>query len=263
MEQANNIFDNFCSNYLTIINGQPLIDKNKEVYKDLKWKYQHSYNVAILCLEIAKSEKLSLNDQKLLYICGLFHDIGRFPQLVKCKSYDDHQGMDHGDLGFNILINENILGNAKITAREKTIIDYATLYHNKYRVPDIITGTALDPEIKYYTSIVRDADKIDIIKGIVDGNIPINVNDSRISPEVMSDLQNHQLVHFSHIKNANDQIALYFSYIFDIKSNKAKEIINDNVLLYKFKNKIGYNEELQKIYFLIKTIYERGNINVR
>ena len=263
MKQAENIFNNYCSKYLTLFNEQQITHKSKNIFNDLKWKYTHSYNVANICLEIAASEKLSQENQKLLYICGLFHDIGRFPQLVECNSYDDHQGTDHGDLGFNILINDNILGNTKLTPREKTIIDYATLYHNRYQVPDIITGTALDPEIKYYTSIVRDADKIDILKGIVDENIPIKVNDSRISPEVIIDLQNHQLVHFSHIKNANDQIALYFSYIFDIKSNKAKEIINDNVLLYKFKNIIGYNEELQNIYFLIKTIYERGNINVR
>lgn len=263
MEQANNIFDNFCSNYLTIIDGQPMDNKNKEVYKDLRWKYQHSYNVANLCLEIAKSEKLSLNDQKLLYICGLFHDIGRFPQLVECKSYDDHQGLDHGDLGFNILINENILGNSKIPAREKTIIDYATLYHNKYRVPDLITGKPIDAELKYYISIVRDADKLDIIKGIVDGNIPIESNTSRISPEVFSDIQNHQLVHFSHVRNINDQKALYFSYVFDIKSIRAKEILNEQSLLYKLAAKTTTTPELQEIYFITKNIYERGNLNVR
>ena len=263
MEQANNIFDNFYSNYLTIINGQPIDNKNKEVYKELKWKYQHSYNVANLCLEIAKSEKLSLNDQKLLYICGLFHDIGRFPQLVESKSFDDHQGMDHGDLGFNILINENILGNAKLTAREKTIIDYATLYHNKYRVPDLITGTPIDAELKYYTSIVRDADKLDILKGIVDGNIPKEANASRISPEVFNDIQNHQLVHFSHVKSNNDEIATYFSYVFDIKSTRAKEILNEQSLLYKLAASTTASTDLQEIYFKTKNIYERRNLNVR
>lgn len=263
MKQADNIFKSFCSSYLTLFNEKPLDNKSKETFAGLKWKYAHSYNVANLCLEISASEKLSQENQNLLYICGLFHDIGRFPQLVECNSYDDHQGTDHGDMGFNILINENILGNTNMTSREKTIIDYATLYHNKYRVPDIITGTAIDPEIKYYTSIVRDADKIDILKGIIDGNIPLKSSDARISQEVKNDILNHQLVHINHIKNVNDQIALYFSYIFDIKSDRAKQIITDDLLLYKLKNKLSSNEELNNVYFLIKSIYERGNINVR
>ena len=74
----------------------------------IRWKYLHSYRVASLMEWLAKKLKLSKNDVIVAYILGLFHDIGRFPQLDKFDSYND-LNIDHGDLGYKILKEEGLL----------------------------------------------------------------------------------------------------------------------------------------------------------
>ena len=94
----------------------------------VRWKYLHSYRVAFLMEELARKLKLSKNDVIVAYILGLFHDIGRFPQLDKFDSYND-LNIDHGDLGYKILKEEGLLD----TVLEKKILDSVALgvkYHN-------------------------------------------------------------------------------------------------------------------------------------
>ena len=74
----------------------------------VRWKYLHSYRVAFLMEELARKLKLSKNEIIVAYILGLFHDIGRFPQLDKFDSYND-LNIDHGDLGYKILKEEGLL----------------------------------------------------------------------------------------------------------------------------------------------------------
>ena len=75
-ENYKTIFKNFVSDFN---------DKDR----DIDYKIKHSYRVADLCVEIAKELNLSDEDIEICYICGLFHDVGRFQQLTETKSYGD------------------------------------------------------------------------------------------------------------------------------------------------------------------------------
>ena len=71
-----NIFENYVSNYNK---EDTLIEK----------KRTHSYRVAIHAAKIAQSINLNQEQIDIAYICGLFHDIGRFEQAKQSHTYDE------------------------------------------------------------------------------------------------------------------------------------------------------------------------------
>ena len=72
-------------------------------------KVDHTFRVVKLCAEIAKSLNLSDEDIALAKLCGLLHDIGRFEQYRIYHTYKDKDSIDHGDLGYEILTDDNYI----------------------------------------------------------------------------------------------------------------------------------------------------------
>ena len=70
----------------------------------IKRKEEHSFRVQELSKVIATSLNLNKKDIEVASLCGLLHDIGRFEQWKKYKTYKDLDTIDHGDLGYNILL---------------------------------------------------------------------------------------------------------------------------------------------------------------
>lgn len=214
---------------------------NKIKQFDYDWKVIHSYRVAELCSIIATKEGLSNHDIELATTCGLFHDIGRFPQLSSFHSYNDHTFKDHGDLGYNIIINDKIFHNI-LSKKDQQIVAIATKYHNKYSLPN-----AIKKEERLFCEIVRDADKIDIIKGMLEGNILYKEEDKPISKEVLDDIKLNKLVLWSHIKSNSDYLSELFSYAFDINKKSSLKLIQEEDLFNRLYNLVNNKSYLQDV----------------
>lgn len=115
----------------------------------INYKYDHTFRVINYAKKIAKSLDLNEEDFNKVCVCALFHDIGRFEQFTKYKTFEDLNSVDHGDLGEKILKEEGYTDNE---------ILLAVKYHNKYSVPEDLTERE-----KLFTNIIRDADKLDIL----------------------------------------------------------------------------------------------------
>ena len=76
IEKARKEFDNYTKNY----------DLDNE---NLNKKYYHTYRVMGICKAIAKSLKLSDEEINLAKIIGLLHDIARFEQYTKYRTFAD------------------------------------------------------------------------------------------------------------------------------------------------------------------------------
>jgi len=64
-----------------------MLVKIKNVLLNIELKEVHSLNVAENCLKIAKSENLNQEKTLIAYLCGLFHDVGRFEQFYKISHF--------------------------------------------------------------------------------------------------------------------------------------------------------------------------------
>lgn len=117
-------------------------------------KIAHTYRVAELCERIAPADK------DLAWACGLLHDIGRFEQVRRFDTFNDGLSVNHASLGVEVLFGDDALIRTFVPddacdQRIRTAI--AT--HSDYRLPQ-----GLDPTTEQLCNVLRDADKIDIIK---------------------------------------------------------------------------------------------------
>ena len=156
-EKALNAFKNYTANY----------DLNNI---SVSLKIAHTYRVAQLSERIAKTLIKEHNiDFEFSWFLGLLHDIGRFEQVTRYGTFKDALSVDHAELGADILFHDGLfetfisIEESGLTTEEfqtgKEIAETAIRLHNKLTLPE-----NLNPKIKTYSRILRDADKVDIFR---------------------------------------------------------------------------------------------------
>ena len=165
-------------------------------------KVTHTLHVADLCDRIARAQGWPAADIDLAWLCGLLHDMGRFEQVRRWNTFRDAVSCSHAKLGASVLFGERERLGEPVPAAtpdfgiprirdfidspaEDAVIRTAIELHSDYRLP-----RDLDPRTRAFTELVRDADKIDILR-TVDEDTPetilgCNANEllaSSLSPE--------------------------------------------------------------------------------
>ena len=74
----------------------------------INYKYYHSYRVQDNMILLAKNMNLPYKDIELASTIGLLHDIGRFEQYKRFKSFNDFN-LDHGDYACKLIKENDIL----------------------------------------------------------------------------------------------------------------------------------------------------------
>lgn len=190
-------------------------------------KFHHSFRVMEYSKEIAKSLNLSNEDINLAMIIGLLHDIGRFEQWTKYNTYIDLNSIDHGDLSCDIL--NDLLEDSKY----KNIILTAVKNHNKLKIE-----ANLDDKTLLFCKIIRDADKLDIIK---EQNLILEDKIEPISNKIIECFEENKLVSDEDIETEAKAIFRQLAFVYDIHFKYTYEFLLNNDII---QNKIN----LLKIY---------------
>lgn len=127
-------------------------------------KIDHTLRVAQLCERIAASLELPQAEVDLAWLVGLLHDIGRFEQVRRYDTFNDARSLSHAALGEEVLFEheggrEPFLRSFVLDTQNDQLIRSAVATHSAYRLPD-----NLDERTRTVCNILRDADKIDILK---------------------------------------------------------------------------------------------------
>lgn len=137
----------------------------------IKLKYDHTFRVADLCDKIAIDLDLSSFQRDIAWTAGMLHDIGRFEQVRRYGTFEDAKSIDHAQFGADLLFLEGLFADyikLPVTDDSKDMqlyqmvrryIEIAIRNHNKFLVDDGLTD-----EEQVFCDILRDADKIDILK---------------------------------------------------------------------------------------------------
>ncbi|HDR52816.1 MAG TPA: HD domain-containing protein [Mariniphaga anaerophila] len=133
-----------------------------EQQKNFDIKREHSFRVADTSLKLAEALNMDDQEKQTAYLTGIFHDIGRFRQLSVYNTFNDAVSEDHATLSVEILKEERFLDKWVDSHIQNTIF-YAIEYHNKLALP----SKAEEP-LLLHARLLRDADKIDILKVITD-----------------------------------------------------------------------------------------------
>lgn len=103
-------------------------------------------------------------DASLAWLLGLLHDIGRFEQVRRWGTFNDAQSVGHAQLGARILFDRAdgrppLIRSFVEDDAEDDLIRTAVGLHSAWRLPE-----GLDERTRRFCEILRDADKVDILK---------------------------------------------------------------------------------------------------
>lgn len=213
-------------------------DMNNDMIRS---KYSHTYRVCEQSIKICESLGLDEENTKLAYLIALLHDIGRFEQAKKYKTFNDSKTVDHADYGCELLFRDNLIRKFIEDDSYDDIISESIYYHNKYSISPILT----DEDIVLHAKIIRDADKIDIIHNVVDiGGIRLSEDDNGISKKVMEEFYQEKPVHHSYKNTKNDSVLVMIAFVFDLNFDYSYQYFKD----HKFINKMYKKLENKKLF---------------
>ena len=201
------------------------------VCENIKWKYEHSIRVCNNILLLAKSEGVDEKGCRLAEAIALFHDVGRFEQFIRYRTFKDSESENHALFGIKILRNAGILEH--LSEGERHLILKAIEYHNLKEIPE---STRNSDELIFYSELIRDADKIDILRllsknydevgnvknCILEGNMPDTTGCSR---SIVKDILNNKIVTLEDVSNLNDIKLYHLSWVFDINFPATHSIL--------------------------------------
>ncbi len=203
----------------------------EDVRENLLLKKMHTKRVCGEIIQIGR--KLGLNEDALRFseLTALFHDIGRFEQYARYKTFADYKSENHAELGVKILKKHGVLNCLDNSARD--LVCRIVSYHNRACLPDKETGRCL-----FYTKLLRDADKLDIWKvltdhyfrrsGVSNRAIELELPDTpEISDKVYAAIINKKIVDTHYVRNLNDFKILQIGWIFDVNFKPTLDAVID------------------------------------
>lgn len=214
----------------------------------IRLKFHHTYRVMEFCKEIAESLELNEKDIKIAMLCGLLHDIARFDQWTKYNTFIDAKSFDHGDEGYNILLKNNFI---KEFIKDKEIINIVlstVKNHNKYLIE-----SNLDERTTLFCKIVRDADKLDVIREL--GN-HIKEDEIIYNEEIIKEMYEEKMCKNNLIKTSADDILRMISWVFDYNFKYSYNfLLKENIIKKKFEL-LEINGEIEEISKLKEYIFK-------
>ena len=211
--------------------------------ENIERKIYHSLRVMEISKKIATNMGLENEKIELATLIGLLHDIGRFEQFKIYQTYSDLESIDHGDLGADILKQNNFIRNFIKEAKYDEIILKSVQNHNKYKIAD-----DLNKEEKLFCKIVRDADKIDILYEAIEifwKKGREEVQNDLISDKVYNEFLNKKLIKKDKNmkKNGIDKLVLMLAFVFDINFHESLEILKKEDYLNKILNNFDFKRQ--------------------
>ncbi|MFA7231643.1 MAG: HD domain-containing protein [Victivallaceae bacterium] len=202
-------FVEYSSSFLT---GESDFDRN------IILKQEHSLRVAKEAAAIANAEGFNPHDCILAEISGLLHDIGRFEQYRKHRTFVDAKSENHGKLGVRIITELKLLSELEQPRRVELIT--AISLHNRKNIAPAVKGRCLN-----FARLLRDADKLDIMKVVLDyysqdevnASVTLDlVNSREITAKVKDALLRRENPLIADFKTVTDFKLTQLSWVFDL-----------------------------------------------
>jgi len=198
----------------------------------IRLKIDHSKRVSRMCGGLAEDLRWSNADIDAARVMGILHDIGRFTQYSRFKTFSDDRSENHGETGYELLMSSQLLNG--FNERRRNGILAGIRYHNRREIPALIIDGALP-----FLKLMRDADKLDIYsifdKAIRDNSfasrlqsaINIKINGS-VNPLAIAAVMRDETVLNEHIKTGMDFLLMLLSWIFDLNYQPSRQRLFDS-----------------------------------
>lgn len=216
-------FGAYCRRYYT---GVPEDDRNIAI------KEEHTGRVRDFSGRIALDEEFAPGDLLLAEAIGICHDVGRFEQYRRYRTYRDADSENHALLGVRELKGEGALEH--LPPVEQKIIMQAVSLHNVFALP-----AGLGPVAGRQARLIRDADKLDIWRVFLEyyrseegeraSAVSLGFPDLPVcSPGPLAALARGEMVRLDALVTLADFKLLQISWVFDLNFSASCRLAGEN-----------------------------------
>ncbi|MGE5300734.1 MAG: HD domain-containing protein [Acidobacteriota bacterium] len=226
-----------------------------EDHKNITLKEEHSLLVCRIIRLLGGGEGLAPDEVLIAETIGLFHDIGRFLQYARYRTFRDSLSVNHGNLGAEILTEKNVL--APLTGQEQRIVLNAVRFHNAFSAPHLP-----DPEDVFFLRLARDADKLDIWRiflGFFEGKnndiasaVGLGLPETPgYSKEAIACLRDRKSIALSLLRNMNDFKLTQLSWVYDLNFSSSFALLAENDIIRRLVALLPDTEEIREVEALL------------
>ncbi|MEW6161968.1 MAG: HD domain-containing protein [Nitrospirota bacterium] len=236
-----NWFSDYCKSFYS---------SNREDQRNIRLKEVHTFNVCENIIEIGRELSLSDSEMMLAETVALFHDIGRFPQYVKYKTFVDSISVNHSLLGAQTLLEEKTLQN--LPEDEQELIIQAVRFHNAFSIPKIEKE-----DIVFFIKLIKDADKLDIWRVFIEyyespeenraSAVGLGLPDTTdYSEEVLLNIFKKKMASLSKVKTLNDFKIMQLSWVYDLNFRTSFRLLMERNYIERIVSKLPKTEEIHR-----------------
>jgi hypothetical protein len=182
-------------------------------------KIEHTARVCDNICRLSRSLLLADDEIRIAEAIGLLHDVGRFHQYRRYKTFNDLKSANHAVLGIRVIGEKALLED--LSASEKELIIDAIRYHNAPVLPREPSGNSF-----LFRKLIRDADKLDIWKVFADyyrgqqapeaAVVQYLADGPECETSIIKSIMGHRIARFQNMKTINDFRLLQLSWVFDL-----------------------------------------------
>jgi hypothetical protein len=224
-------FDSYAASFR---NGDPQLEDAVQL------KYDHTRRVGVEMEVLCDSIGLDGEMRVLARIAALLHDVARFEQFKKYRTFSDKKSEDHAAMGVGIIWEHHLLNDLPFNQQE--IVLGAIRYHNFARIP-----SGLTEDQTFVCRLLRDADKLDIYTIALDyyinpdparhDTVQISMPEGEtVTPEVCASVLSGQTIPYEDINTVADFKMIQLGWVFDLNFKYSIRCVKER----------GYIQDLQK-----------------
>lgn len=209
-------------------------------------KYVHTLMVVRVMCKICEKMELNEHDTKLATYIALFHDLGRFKEVVRQQGFNNLK-FDHGCYSNKILFNDGFIKEFDVDEKDHLLIRKALYYHNKKDL-----GNDLTEREEFFCRLIRDADRIDIFRVL---SFNKNIFEGISSVELLNAFYNNESIDIKDLKTRGDRVLLRFGFIKVFSFPESFEVLKLTGNFDKYVKSIKVSEDAKELFLeLVKEI---------
>lgn len=215
----------------------PFRDTDPEGLRNIQLKIDHTRRVCDNMHILVTGEGLSSEESLLAAAIALLHDVGRFPQYRRWRTFRDSDSDNHARLSIEVIRKQGLL--ATFATDERLLIEEAVRFHNLLAIPK-----RLKSPTSLFLRLIRDADKIDIWRVFMEYfTTPEEQRASAtmlgladlpgVSPVCLEQVTAGKIVRLESVTCINDFKLLLISWVYDLNFSSSYRLVENNDYLQK------------------------------
>ena len=219
---------------------------------NLKLKEEHSRRVCKEMLYLAQELDLAGNQKRIADVIAILHDVGRFEQFVKYRTYNDSRSVNHCLLGVGVLRREKVL--EQVDRKSRELIEKAIEYHGLIELP-----ADLEEECLLFSKLIRDADKLDVFYVVTEYYKQYRDNPEEFmlelefpdepgySAEIVEGILCGRLIDYGKLRTINDMKLCQLGWVYDVNFTATLKRIKQRRFLEKIFDFLPETEDIDKV----------------